>query len=116
MSELRAIVHPGLVAGFQLAGVETYSAEDVETAEELITGWLDAGDTCLLAIDDTLLAHVNPAVMKRLEASSDLLIIGIPSSARAGIGVTRGERIARMIRRSIGVHITFGNENLRRDT
>lgn len=116
MSELRAIVWPSLVAGFQLAGVDTYGAEDIETVEELITAWLDAGDTCLLALDDTFLAHISPAVMKRLDASDDLLTIGIPSSTPTGTSITRSDRIAHMIRRSIGIHITFGNEHGRRDT
>jgi len=116
MSKLRAIVRPSLVAGFQLAGVEAYGAEDVESAEELIAVWLDAGEPCLLALDDTLLTHINPALMKRLNASDDLLTIGIPSNEPSGTSITRSDRIARLIRRSIGVHITFGNENVRRST
>ena len=116
MSKLRAIVRPSLVAGFQLAGVETYGAEDVETAEELITAWLNANDSCLLALDDILLAHISPVVMKRLDASDDLFMIGIPSSEPSRMSVTRSDRIARMIRRSIGIHIAFGNENVRGDS
>lgn len=110
MSRLRAIVRSSLVAGFQLAGVETYAADDVETAEELITGWLDTGERCLLALDDTLLARLDPALSKRLDTSDDVLIIGIPSNAPSEASITRGDRIARMIRRSIGVHIAFGSE------
>jgi len=110
MSRLRVIVRPSLVAGFQLAGVEAYAADDVETAEELIAGWLDAGERCLLALDDTLLAHLNPALARRLEASDAVLMIGIPSNEPSAATITRGDRIARMIRRSIGVHIAFGSE------
>lgn len=110
MSKLRVIVRPSLVAGFQLAGVEAHIADDVETAEELITVWLDTGDRCLVALDDTLLAHLNPALARRLDASDDVLIVGIPSSEPSDASVTRGDRIARMIRRSIGVHIAFGSE------
>ncbi len=116
MSKLRAIVRPGLVAGFRLAGVEAYSAEDVEAAEKLIMSWLDAGETCLAAIDDNLLAHISPAIIKRIDASDNLLMIGIPSGEPTETSVTRSDRIARMIRRSIGVHIAFGNETARRDT
>ncbi len=116
MSKLRAIVRPSLVPGFQLAGIETYGAEDVESAEDLITVWLETGERCLLALDDVLLAHLSPALAKRLDASDDVLIIGIPSNEPAGTSVTRSDRIAGMIRRSIGVHIAFGDERARRDS
>ena len=114
MSKLCAIVRPSLVAGFQLAGVEAYGAEDIETAEDLITTWLDTGDACLLALDESLLAALNPAIAKRLDASDDVHVIGIPSSAPSAASITRGDRIARLIRRSIGVHIAFGNDSSRR--
>ena len=36
MSRLIVVTRPALVTGFQLAGVDAYGAEDVETAQELI--------------------------------------------------------------------------------
>ncbi len=116
MSTLRAVVRPNLVTGFQLAGVEAYGAEDVEAAEELIAAWLDANETCLLALDDSLLAHLDPALIQRLDGSDSLLYLAIPSGGPTGQDVTRSARIARMIRRSIGVHIAIGNEKNQGDT
>jgi vacuolar-type H+-ATPase subunit F/Vma7 len=110
MSRLRAIVRPNLVTGFQLAGVETYSVDDVEAAEALILSWLGQGEASLLAVEDSLLAHLDVALLNRLDASDDVLYIAIPGGGSSDATVTRSAQIARMIRRSIGVRITFGDE------
>ena len=39
MSRLIVLTRPDLVPGFQLAGVDAYGAQDVETAQEMIEAW-----------------------------------------------------------------------------
>lgn len=108
MSHLRVVVRPGLVTGFQLAGVEAYGAEDVEAAEALVTGWLDGGEVGLLAIEDYLLDHMGHALIKRLDDSDRLLYLVIPGGRPHEAQITRTARIARLIRRAVGVQIAFG--------
>ena len=55
MSRLLVVTRPALVHGFELAGVDAYGVEDVESAQELIESWLITGEIGLLAIDDGLL-------------------------------------------------------------
>jgi V/A-type H+-transporting ATPase subunit F len=110
MSRLLVITRPNLVDGFRLAGVEAYAAEDVETAQELIESWVEAGETGLLAIDDGFLEHINPVVMKRLEATEQLDYLAIPGGEPLGPEATRRQRLAQQIRRAIGFHITFKGE------
>lgn len=110
MSRLLVVTRPALVSGFQLAGVDAYGAEDVETAQELISGWLEAGEVGLLAIDDGLLSRMDPVLMKRLESSDRLPYLTIPGGGPLGPEASRKHRIAEMIRRAIGVHITFKEE------
>lgn len=107
MSRLLVVTRPALVSGFRLAGVDAYGAEDVETAQELIEGWLNTGEAGLLAIDDGLLEHMNPSFVKQLEASEKLPYITIPGGGPLGPEVSRRHRISEMIRRAIGFHITF---------
>ncbi len=111
MSQLRVIVRPSLAAGFALAGVETHSVDDVEAAEALIAAWLDAGETGLLAVEESLLAHLDRGLLRRLDASGGLLYLAIPGGEAVEGGITRSARIARMIRRTIGVRIAFGEED-----
>lgn len=111
MSRLLVVTRPTLVPGFRLASVNAYGAEDVETAQELIDGWLKAGEVGLLAIDDGLLEHMDPSFVKHLEASEKLPYLAIPGGGPLGTEVSRRHRIADMIRRAIGFHITFKGED-----
>jgi V/A-type H+-transporting ATPase subunit F len=110
MSRLLVITRPNLVDGFRLAGVEAFAAEDVETVQDLIESWVEAGETGLLAIDDGFLEHINPVVMKRLEATEQLDYLAIPGGKPLGLEASRRQRLAQQIRRAIGFHITFKGE------
>ncbi len=110
MSHLLVITIPTLVTGFRLAGVEAYGAEDVESAQELIASWLDAGETGLLAIDESLIGRIDPGLIRRLQAAEHLPYMAIPSVQASQAPVSRRRRIAEMLRQAIGVHITFKGE------
>lgn len=110
MSRLYVVTRPELVLGFQLAGVDAYAAEDVETAQEMIESWLETGEAGLLAIDDGLLEHMEASFLKRLDASEKMPYLDIPGGRQLGPEASRQYRIAEMIRRAIGFHITFKGE------
>lgn len=110
MSQLFIVTRPSLVTGFHLAGVDAYGAENVESAQELIDKWLNAGEVGLLAIDDGLLARMDPAFLRRLNVYEDLPYLSIPGGQPLGPEVSRRYRIAALIRRAIGFHITFKGE------
>lgn len=115
MSRLIILTRPSLVPGFQLAGVDVYGAEDIESAEEMIEQWLNAGEEGLLAVDDGLLEGINKDLIKRLETTGKLLYIPIPGGRPLGMEASRRRRIAEMIRRAIGFHITFKGEEAERE-
>jgi vacuolar-type H+-ATPase subunit F/Vma7 len=110
VSRLLIVTRPGLAPGFQLAGVDAFATDDAEAAQELIAGWLEAGETGLLAIDDGLLADFDPARRRRLDASDRLPYIAIPGGGPLEPAISRRRRITEMIRRAIGFHITFREE------
>ena len=110
MSQLFVVTRPALVPGFQLAGVDAHGVDDVETAQELIEKWMTAGEVGLLAIDDGLLAHMDAVFLKRLTSAEQLPFIAIPGGEPLGIEASQRYRIAALIRRAIGVHITFKGE------
>lgn len=107
MSRLLVITQPALVPGFQLAGVDAFGAADVETAEELIQEWLSKGERGLLAIDEGILQAMDSQVVARLKAAEQLPYLAIPGGEPMGRTVSRQERLATMLRRAIGFHITF---------
>jgi vacuolar-type H+-ATPase subunit F/Vma7 len=110
MSRLLVVSRPSLVTGFHLAGVEAFAAEDAEEAQQLIAEWLDRGETGLLAVDDGLFAGFAPAFRRRLEAAERLPYLTFPGGEPLGPMVSRRRHIAELIRKAIGVHITFRGE------
>ncbi|HSF80433.1 MAG TPA: V-type ATP synthase subunit F [Anaerolineales bacterium] len=110
MSRLIVITRPSLVPGFHLAGVDANGAEDVETAQEMIETWLDKGETGLLAIDDGLFEHLEPALVRRMDVCERMPYLVIPGGSAMGAESSRRQRIALAIRRAIGFHITFKDE------
>jgi len=112
VSRLLIITRPAFVSGFRLAGVDVFGAEDVETAEELIQEWLRAGEAGLLAIDEGILERMDPRVVKQLRAAEQLPCLAIPGGKPLGPEASRRVRIAGMLRRAIGFHITFKGEEI----
>jgi vacuolar-type H+-ATPase subunit F/Vma7 len=110
MSRLLVITRPALVTGFQLAGVNAHGAEDAESAQELIARWLDAGETGLLGIDDSLLRAMDPAFIGRLQAAEQMPYIAIPGGRPLGAQASRRRRIIEMLRRATGFYIAFRGE------
>jgi len=110
MSQLFVLTRPSLVPGFQLAGVDAHGVEDVETAQEWIEKWMTTGEVGLLAIDDGLLSQIDASFMKRLAASEHLYYLAIPGGGPLGPEALHRHRIATLIRRAIGFHITFKGE------
>jgi vacuolar-type H+-ATPase subunit F/Vma7 len=104
---LRIITRPTLVAGFRLAGMDAYSAEDVESARALIETWLDSQETVLVAIDDGLLERMDPRFVASLDSAKQLYYLAIPGGAALGFEASREQRIREMIRQAIGFQITF---------
>jgi vacuolar-type H+-ATPase subunit F/Vma7 len=113
MSRVLVLVHPNLVTGFHLAGVEAYGAEDVESAQQMIEKWLQSGESALVAIEEELLLRMDPELVKHLDGSDTLLYVAIPGGASPEYPQTRRARISRLIQRAIGVHIAFDGDNAR---
>ncbi len=110
MSRLLVITRPELAVGFHLAGINAYGVDTVETAQDLVNGWLEAGESGLVAIDDGILAYMDAGVLAHLDESPRLLYIAIPGGQPLGPQISQRHRIAAMIRQAIGFHITFRGE------
>jgi vacuolar-type H+-ATPase subunit F/Vma7 len=110
VSRLLIISRPSLAIGFQLAGVDTYSAEDVESAQEVISTLLENDETGLLAIDDGLIAQMDARLLEQLNNTKRLQYIVFPGGGSQGYLASRQQRMAEMIRRAIGFHILFQAE------
>mgnify|MGYP001767397103 CR=1 FL=1 len=116
MSRLIVVTSPDLAVGFNLAGVETLPAGDIETAVEWIETWLESGEQGLLAIDEALLAGMDLSLVRRLETSSQTFFLAIPGGQGPGGVMYRQRRIAELTRRAIGFHSIFKTEKPETET
>jgi vacuolar-type H+-ATPase subunit F/Vma7 len=110
MGRLVVITTPDLAPGFELAGVDTYVADDPQRAQALV-GQLMAGDEAsLIAIRQDLLVGIDPRLRRKIDSSYRPIVMAIPSGPLALPGEGRQRYIAELIRRAIGFHITFGTK------
>jgi V/A-type H+-transporting ATPase subunit F len=110
MSRLLVVTHPTLIDGYHLAGVEAYGASSTEAAQKLIAGWIEAGESGLLAVDEALLAGFTPAFRRRLGAAPHLPCVALPASGETAGASAMRQEITELIRRTVGFHITFRGE------
>ena len=110
MSRLVVIADPDRALGFQLAGVDVVRAEDVEAARTHLLQLIDDRDVGLIAISSIFLDKLDDATRRRIDADYRPVVIGLPQGSRITGGLSRRERIAALIRRAIGFHITFAGE------
>lgn len=110
MGRLMVITSPDLAPGFQLAGVETFAVETIEEAETVLQRLLTGGEASLIVVRRALLQAMDARLQRRAETSYQPVVMAIPG---AMLTLARGEHrrhIAELIRRAIGFHITFGDE------
>jgi vacuolar-type H+-ATPase subunit F/Vma7 len=104
------ITTPDLAPGFELAGVETFSATNSEEAETLLRQLLAQGEASLIVVRQALLQAMHIRLQRQVETSFQPLIMAIPGGMPT---VTKGEHrrhLAELIRRTVGFQITFNQE------
>lgn len=107
MAQLIVITNPDLAPGFRLAGVETYVAETPEEARKWLVELLDSGEAGVVAMDEAYLATLDPPTRRRIEQAYRPVVIGVPAGTAGESQAQRRRRLAELIRRAIGVRITF---------
>ena len=107
MSRLVVIAEPEIVPGFQLAGVEVVRADDLETATTRLRELLADTTVGLVAISASLMARLDEVLRRRIENSSQPVVVTLPAGGPTLGFATRREYLTALIQRAIGFHITF---------
>lgn len=110
MGHLVVITTPDIAPGFQLAGVETFAVEDAGQAEAILRTCLAGGEASLIAVHQELWQALDARLRRQLDASASPVVMPIPGGTPTRPGAEHRQRIAELIRRAIGFHITFGGE------
>ncbi len=111
MSARVAVVVPAEVAtGYRLAGAVVEIAEDAAGASACVSRLLAAGERGVIGVYEPHYAALPAELRDRLEASLAPLVITIPSGLDSGPMPARRARLAGLLERAVGYHITFGGE------
>lgn len=108
MAQLIVVTQPDLATGFRLAGVQTFSVASAEEAHRQLLALLDDEEVGVIAVDLAYLDTLDAAVQRRIAESHRPVVLGIPLGKAGDSAAGRRERLAELIRRAIGVRISFG--------
>jgi V/A-type H+-transporting ATPase subunit F len=91
--------------GFQLAGVQVRTAEDVQQARQHLVSLMGDDQVGLIALDESLMGAVDNPLRERLDRVYQPVLIPIPSRSAAEISEERRQYIQHLIRRAVGFDI-----------
>lgn len=107
---MTVVTPPDLEPGFRLAGVTVRVAADAAEAAAAVADLIADGERGVIAVYEPYLHDFDPGRRDQLEASLSPVVVGLPS----GLGVQRvagrRARLAGLLQRAVGYHITFGDE------
>ncbi len=107
MAKLTVITNPALAPGFRLAGVEVIAAESQERARNALVRLLDEGEAGIIAIDAPYFSTLDYATARRVEELVKPVVVSLPVGAELLPEQRRSRQIAELIRRAIGIRMTF---------
>lgn len=107
MAKLTVITNSSLAPGFRLAGVHVIAAEDCERAHRALARLMDEGDVGIIAIDAPFLDALDSAARHRIEEILKPIVVSLPIGTAISPEQRRSRQIAELIRRAIGVRMTF---------
>ena len=110
MARLVVLADDETALGFALAGVEVTPIEDVEAGRRRLRDLLADPTVGLIAASEALLGWLDDPTRRKVESSYRPVVVGLPTAGPVQGFASRRERLAALLRRAIGFHITFPGE------
>lgn len=107
-SRLVVVVPAEVEPGFRLAGATTLAAEGPDEAAATVDELLVQRERGIIAVYEPWLRRFPAGQRERLEQLVAPVVVGLPSGLEADAAALRRTRLAGMLRRAVGYHITFG--------
>lgn len=109
MSSRVVVVAPTeLEAGFRLAGATVTTAADANQAADAVAGLVAGGERGVIAVYEPYLESFDLPELTRLLESVSPVIVALPAGIGAEGAAGRRARLAGLLQRAVGYHITFG--------
>lgn len=109
-AQLVVVVPPELASGFRMAGVDVHESSDADAAARFLDAALDEGGRSVVGVYSPYLPTIDSPQYERCERSIAPIVVPLPSGLEALEGIGRRARLAALLQRAVGYHITFGDE------
>jgi vacuolar-type H+-ATPase subunit F/Vma7 len=109
-AHLTIVSPPELAAGFRLAGAGVRPVEDTEQAASVVDDLIAQGERGVIGVYEPFFVRFDSHLRDRLEQSVSPVVISVPAGFGTDEGVSRRARIAALLGRAVGYHITFGED------
>lgn len=109
-SRFLVVVPDDLAPGFRVAGAAVRAATDPDAAAETVRDLIGGDERGVIAVYEPWFVAFPPALRVRLERSVSPVVVPLPSGLEAEGGEARRARLAELLQRAVGYHITFGEE------
>ncbi len=107
MAQLTVITNPSLAPGFRLSGVDVIAVDTDERARDALVRLLDEGEAGIIAMDAPYFSTLDYATARRIEEMVKPVVVSLPVGADVLPEHRRSRQIAELIRRAIGIRMTF---------
>lgn len=109
-SHLTLVVPPELTSGFRISGADVRESRDVDTALEIVETLVAEGDPGVVGVYADFYLEIDENLRDRLERSVAPIVIPLPTGLEPDRGVSQRARVASLLERAVGYHITFEDE------
>jgi vacuolar-type H+-ATPase subunit F/Vma7 len=109
-ARLTLIVPPELASGFRIVGAEVEVSTDAPAIHASLDTLLNEGEPGIIGVYAPYFAALPAAIRDRCERATQPVVIPLPTGQGAGDGATHRARIAALLERAVGYHITFADE------
>ncbi len=104
------IVPPELASGFRIAGAEVVESSGVEAARTTLDSVLTEAAPGIIGVYAPFHQALGSTMLERCDRSTQPIVIPLPAGLGTGDGSGHRARIAALLERAVGYHITFSGE------
>jgi vacuolar-type H+-ATPase subunit F/Vma7 len=104
------VVPPELASGFTIAGADVEDATDATAAGQVLDTLLSAAEPGVVGVYAPFYSALPPAMLERCERAAQPVVIPLPAGTGEGGAAVHRARIAALLERAVGYHITFAGE------
>ena len=113
VAHLTVIVPPELASGFRFAGAEVEEQADAAAGHAALDALLQEAEPGIVGVYAPYYAALSPALLEQCERAAQPIVVPLPAGQGEGDRASHRARIAALLERAVGYHITFADAERR---